>query len=125
MKKTRLIATALISSVLVMQVSVGAQPCGNGREGCDRGRDAGRDGNRHGPQAREHNPGERGAGPDHAFYRGDHLPMNYRSRQYVVDDWRGHGLHAPPRGYHWVQTGGDYVLAAVATGAILELLLNR
>jgi Ni/Co efflux regulator RcnB len=68
---------------------------------------------------------ERGAGPDHAFYQGGRLPAQYRSRQYVVDDWRGHQLSAPPRGYHWVQTGGDYVLAAIATGVILQLLLNN
>jgi Ni/Co efflux regulator RcnB len=68
---------------------------------------------------------ERGAGPDHAFRRGQRLPVEYRSRQYVVDDWRGHHLSAPPRGYHWVQTGGDYVLVAIATGVILQLLLNQ
>jgi Ni/Co efflux regulator RcnB len=66
-----------------------------------------------------------GAGPDHAFYRGGRLPPEYRSRQYVVDDWRGHRLAAPPRGYHWVQTGGDYVLAAIATGVIASILLNN
>jgi Ni/Co efflux regulator RcnB len=42
-----------------------------------------------------------------------------------VDDWRGHRLSAPPRGYHWVQTGGDYVLAAIATGVILQLMLSN
>jgi Ni/Co efflux regulator RcnB len=68
---------------------------------------------------------ERGAGPNHAFRRGDRLPAEYRHRQYVVDDWRGHNLSAPPRGYHWVQTGGDYVLVAIATGVILQLLLNN
>ena len=68
---------------------------------------------------------ERGAGPDHAFHQGGRLPPQYRSRQYVVDDWRGHHLSAPPRGYHWVQTGGDYVLVAIATGVILQLLLNN
>mgnify|MGYP003520550862 CR=1 FL=1 len=31
----------------------------------------------------------------------------------------------PPRGYHWVQTGGDYVLVAIATGIILQLILNN
>jgi len=67
----------------------------------------------------------RGAGPDHAFHQGGRLPAQYRSRQYVVDDWRGHNLSAPPRGYHWVQTGGDYVLAAIATGVIMQLLLNN
>jgi Ni/Co efflux regulator RcnB len=67
----------------------------------------------------------RGAGPNHSFYRGGRLPMEYRSRQYVVDDWRGHRLSAPPRGYHWVQTGGDYVLVAIATGVIATIFLNQ
>lgn len=67
----------------------------------------------------------RGAGPEHSFYRGGRLPPQYRSRQYVVDDWRGHHLNAPPRGYHWVQTGGDYVLVAIATGVIASILLNQ
>lgn len=67
----------------------------------------------------------RGAGPNHNFRRGDHLPRDYRSRQYVVDDWRGHRLSAPPRGYHWVQTGGDYVLVAIASGIILQLFLGN
>ncbi|QRX82418.1 RcnB family protein [Glaciimonas sp. PAMC28666] len=68
---------------------------------------------------------ERGAGPEHQFHRGERLPPEYRNNQYVVDDWRGHHLSAPPRGYHWVQTGGDYVLAAIGTGIILQLLLNN
>lgn len=68
---------------------------------------------------------ERGAGPDHAFHRGGRLPYEYRATQYVVDDWRAHRLNAPPRGYHWVQTGGDYVLVGIATGIILQLLLSN
>lgn len=67
----------------------------------------------------------RGAGPNHAFYRGGRLPPEYRGRSYVVDDWRGHRLYAPPRGYQWVQTGGDYVLVALATGIIAAILLNQ
>ncbi len=67
----------------------------------------------------------RGAGPQHAFYRGERLPVQYRHRQYVVEDWRGHRLSAPPRGYHWVQTGADYVLVAIATGVIMQLLLSN
>jgi len=67
----------------------------------------------------------RGVGPNHAWYRGDRLPYEYRSRSYVVDDWRGHHLYAPPRGYQWVQSGGDYLLVAVATGIIASILLNQ
>ncbi|GJI87129.1 hypothetical protein RugamoR1_02920 [Rugamonas sp. R1(2021)] len=67
----------------------------------------------------------RGAGPRHDLRKGGRLPNEYRGHQYVVDDWRGHHLNAPPRGYHWVQTGGDYVLVAIATGIIANLLLNN
>ncbi len=67
----------------------------------------------------------RGAGPEHNWYRGNRLPREYRSRYYVVDDWRAHHLYAPPRGYHWVQAGDDYVLAAIATGVIAALVLNH
>jgi Ni/Co efflux regulator RcnB len=68
---------------------------------------------------------KRGAGPNHAYHRGDRLPPNERNRQYVVDDWRSHGLLAPAPGYHWVQTGGDYVLVAIPTGVIVQLLLDE
>lgn len=67
----------------------------------------------------------RGAGPNHSFYRGQRLPPAYNNRYYVVDDWRGHRLSAPPYGYRWVQTGGDYVLVAIATGIIAQLLLGN
>ncbi|MGS0741625.1 RcnB family protein [Glaciimonas sp. GG7] len=92
-------------------------------------RDEGRQSDRKGFEYRAHNNAargeERGAGPNRDFHRGDHLPPEYRNRQYVVDDWRGHHLNAPPRGYHWVQVGGDYVLAAIGTGIILQLLLDN
>ena len=67
----------------------------------------------------------RGAGPRHDVYRGGRLPAEYRGRTYVVDDWRGHHLSAPPRGYHWVQAGPDYVLAAITTGVVLDVLLSN
>ena len=114
MTNTRLIHALLAGSLCLLQGGVWAQPSHDNR-----------DGNPHGGQGPMHQDGERGAGPGHSYYRGDRMPMNYRGHQYVVDDWRGHGLRAPPRGYHWVQTGGDYVLVAIATGVIMELLLNR
>jgi Ni/Co efflux regulator RcnB len=67
----------------------------------------------------------RGVGPGQSWYRGDRLPYQYRTRHYVVDDWRGHHLYAPPRGYQWVQSGGDYLLVAIATGLIASILLNQ
>jgi Ni/Co efflux regulator RcnB len=67
----------------------------------------------------------RGAGPRHDLQRGGRLPTQYRNRQYVVNDWRGHHLSAPPRGHQWVQTGSDYVLVAAATGLIAQIFLNQ
>lgn len=68
---------------------------------------------------------ERRAGPNYNLYRGGRLPPQYRHRQYIVEDWRGHRLSRPPVGYHWVQVGSDYVLVAITTGIILQLLLNN
>ncbi|MBB3004193.1 MULTISPECIES: RcnB family protein [Paraburkholderia] len=62
--------------------------------------------------------------PHNDWHKGDRIPPEYRDRNYVVDDWRGHGLSAPPRGYHWVGVNGDYVLAAVATGVIASVLAS-
>lgn len=60
------------------------------------------------------------------WQRGGRIPLQYRSRQYVVNDWHQHRLHAPPSGYEWVQVGGsDYVLVAIATGIIAQLLLDQ
>ena len=59
------------------------------------------------------------------FRRGRVIPQYYRGSHYVVDDWRGHGLGYPPRGYHWVQAGGDYLLVAVASGIIAQILIGN
>jgi Ni/Co efflux regulator RcnB len=67
----------------------------------------------------------RGAGPDHNWHKGDRLPDSYRDKHYEVTDWRSHHLSAPPAGYHWVDVNGDYVLAAIATGVIADMLLNH
>jgi Ni/Co efflux regulator RcnB len=67
---------------------------------------------------------DRGAGPQHNWHKGDRIPDTYRDKHYEVD-WRSHHLRQPPAGYHWVQVNGDYVLAAVATGVIADMLLNN
>jgi Ni/Co efflux regulator RcnB len=95
-----------------------------GRDWDARGRDPRRDPGR-GDRNRDQAPHSRGAGPDRSFYPGGRLPPSYRHRNYVVDDWRGHRLPPPPRGYYWVQTGADYVLVAIATGIILQILLSN
>ncbi len=60
------------------------------------------------------------------YRRGEYVPDPYRQRQYYVNDWRARHLSAPPYGYQWVQRdGGDYLLVALATGLIANLLLNQ
>ena len=67
----------------------------------------------------------RGGGPRHDLRRGQRLGHEYRTTTYVVSDWRERRLSAPPRGHHWVQAGNDYVLAAIATGIIAQVLLSN
>ena len=62
-------------------------------------------------------------GPE--FRRGGYIPYEYRNRQYVVVNPHQHRLYAPPRGHQWVQVGTDYVLVAIATGLIANLILNN
>ena len=58
----------------------------------------------------------------HGWKHGGYLPAQYRRNQEI--DWRSHHLRQPPRGYHWVQTDGDYVLVALTTGLILQAIAN-
>ena len=51
--------------------------------------------------------------------------IEYRHRNYVVNDWCCRQLSAPQPGQEWVRYGGDYVLIAVATGIIAALLALR
>lgn len=67
----------------------------------------------------------RGGGPRHDLRRGQRLHQEYRSQRYVVSDWRARRLSAPPRDHHWVRAGNDYVLAAIATGLIAQVLLSN
>lgn len=60
-----------------------------------------------------------------AWRRGAYLPSYYRGRGYVVNDYYRYHLRPPPRGYYWYRTGNDYVLAAIATGLIFEVIANR
>ena len=46
------------------------------------------------------------------------------SGPYIVSDWKLRHLSAPPRGYHWVQADDRYVLAAIATGVIADIVIT-
>lgn len=72
-------------------------------------------------------PGYGYSQPRHSarWQRGGYLPYEYRSNAYYVNNWNSHpGLHAPPYGHQWVNVGSDYLLVALATGLIANLLVN-
>ncbi|RYY99566.1 MAG: hypothetical protein EOO24_17265 [Comamonadaceae bacterium] len=59
------------------------------------------------------------------FQRGAYLPHEYRQQRYYVNDWHSHrGLYAPPHGHQWMQVGSEFVLVALATGLIANLLIQ-
>jgi len=47
----------------------------------------------------------------------------YDGHRYVLD-WRRHHLRQPPRGYEWVNVNGQFLLIAITTGVIADILLN-
>jgi len=58
----------------------------------------------------------------YGWARGRYVPVNYRG--YYVQDWGYYGLRPPPPGYRWIYADGNFVLMAVATGLIADLVLH-
>ena len=54
--------------------------------------------------------------------RGAYVPAPYRG--YYVQDWGYYGLRPPPPGYRWIYADGNFVLMAVATGLIADLVVH-
>ncbi|MEO7066233.1 MAG: RcnB family protein [Rhodanobacter sp.] len=60
------------------------------------------------------------------YKRGGYVPVHYRQSRYYVTDWRSHRLYAPPRGYRWVRSdNSDFLLVAIATGVIANIILSH
>jgi Ni/Co efflux regulator RcnB len=134
--KTTLIASALFALSVAASGSAFAQHDDHGNDHNDRNAQAqqqnndrhgnGHSDNGHNDDARQyHRDDNRGGGPGHDLRRGQRLSSEYRDNRYVVSDWRSRHLSAPPKGHHWVRAGNDYVLAAIATGVIAQVLLSN
>lgn len=63
--------------------------------------------------------------PQAQWRRGAYLPVAYHAPRYVVNDWRAHRLHQPPRGHQWVNVDGSFVLAAIAGGLIAHVIASQ
>lgn len=75
----------------------------------------------HGP-SRHMAPPPRGGHHAPVYRKGYRLPPH--AHGVVVRDYRGHGLHKAPRGHEWRSIDGRYLLVAIATGVITDIVLN-
>ncbi|MDG2537588.1 RcnB family protein [Dyella jiangningensis] len=59
------------------------------------------------------------------YHRGGYVPVEYRDRRYVVEDWRVYNLAPPPPEHQWVRSDtGEFLLVAAATGIITDIIIN-
>jgi Ni/Co efflux regulator RcnB len=61
---------------------------------------------------------------NHRWVRGERFVPVY-GRSFVVGDWYRYHLRRPPYGYHWVRYGDDFLLVAIGTGIIADMLLDQ
>jgi len=61
---------------------------------------------------------------EHDWRRGERLPVAYYAQPQVLGDYRVYGLREPPYGCRWVRVNNDVVLAAIATGIVLDVAYN-
>ena len=126
----RSILAAATAAMLFSAAAASAQPNGgpygdrdhDGRPNyAEQGRDRDHDGR---SDERDRYDNRRSGHNMHRYHRGQRFE-HYRSRTYIVSDYRSRGWRAPPRGYAYYRTdNGDVVLAALATGIIASIILN-
>ncbi|WP_114240081.1 RcnB family protein [Dyella sp. C9] len=60
------------------------------------------------------------------YHQGGYVPVEYRDRHYAVENWRDYRLPPPPRDHQWVRSdNGEFLLVAVATGVIANIVLSH
>ena len=81
-------------------------------------------GNGHGGDHDGHPPGKH-KGWHKNYRKGERIEVVYLEPRYYVD-YRHHHLSAPPVGHRWVRhPDGRFILVAVATGIIADILLHH
>ncbi len=84
--------------------------------------DRDRDRHHHDHDDDHHDRGRKNGHHKHDYRRG----VVYVERRVYVDDYPRYELREPPRGHRWVRSDdGRYVLIAVATGIIADVLLHH
>ena len=60
------------------------------------------------------------------YRRGDRIEVVHVERRDYVDDYEHYHLRRPPHGHRWIRTDdGKYLLVAVASGIIADILLHH
>lgn len=138
MLKKKLISVAIIATTAIMSVTTAmAEPWQDNRGGSEErhmSHEGGHDRpmNQNRPQGHDMNYDGRDnrysdfrQSHGQHWQQGDNLPTSYRGSHYRVNDWRDRGLPPPPSGHRWVHVKGEYILVAVASGVIANILLHR
>jgi len=60
--------------------------------------------------------------PHRDWHKGQRVPAEYRNHNFMLDDWRGHGLNAPTRGHQWLGINADYVLVSTGNWTISNIV---
>jgi len=76
-----------------------------------------------GAQPMDHSHWAADQGANHHWARGERMGYNDWSGAQTVD-YRQHHLRAPPRGYEWRESNGQFVMAAVATGVVASIIMD-
>lgn len=119
-------ALALMASPALAQPGPGWQGHMSGPEGSMpgwQGHMSGPEGSMPGGMGPYHHYGYRNGGghgrPPWGWRRGDHF---YGPRPVIIHNYGYYHLLPPPPGYYWVQTDGQFLMIAVATGLIVNIL---
>ena len=65
-------------------------------------------------------------GKHRGWHKGEKIEVVYLQPRYYVEDYHHYRLAPPPRGHRWVRTDdGKFILVAVATGIIADILLHH
>ncbi|MFD0740194.1 RcnB family protein [Lysobacter koreensis] len=70
--------------------------------------------------------GHHDRGKHEGWRKGERIDVVYLQPRYHVSDYRVYHLAPPPRGHRWVRgDDGKFILVAVATGIIADILLHH
>lgn len=120
------IRSLLLGGLLLSATSIAMAQPPHDRDGDgDRDRDNhGHDNRNDRNDHRDDHHDNRGGNGHGRWERGHALPPQYRDRGHYVTDYRSYRLREPPRGYRWVRADNDFVLVAITTGLIADIVIN-